>query len=157
MRSDSPKCICAPNCKRHDGLWPKGGPVCGTDGVSYKSHCRLKKRSCRTRDQSLTVNYRGPCQSECIKYATYNKSWTNTPPGRKAGGRVGPAGCAYDGRNAPVRSGREPNLTFFFVIFFFFADQAIALLPSNFRHSLRVILLELHSRPPARNLFLPSS
>lgn len=64
MRSNSPKCICAPDCKRRDGFWVKG-PVCGTDGVSYKSHCRLKKRSCRTRDQSLEVNYHGLCQSEC--------------------------------------------------------------------------------------------
>lgn len=108
MRSDSPKCICAPNCKRRDGLWPKGGPVCGTDGVSYKSHCRLKKRSCRTRDQSLTVNYRGPCQSECIK-----RKWTTTRIFGPAV-RVGAAGVAFDNRNASVWSGREPNLTFFF-------------------------------------------
>ncbi|XP_025418659.1 follistatin-A isoform X2 [Sipha flava] len=66
MRSGSPKCICSPNCKRHDGLRAKG-PVCGTDGVSYKSHCRLKKRSCRTRDQSLTVAYHGLCQNSCDK------------------------------------------------------------------------------------------
>lgn len=67
VRSGSPKCICSPNCKRHDGLHVKG-PVCGTDGVSYKSHCRLKKRSCRTRDQSLVVAYHGLCQSECVHY-----------------------------------------------------------------------------------------
>ncbi|VVC28539.1 Kazal domain,Follistatin-like, N-terminal [Cinara cedri] len=66
MRSGSPKCICSPNCKRHDGLRLKG-PVCGTDGVSYKSHCRLKKRSCRTRDQSLVVAYHGLCQNSCDK------------------------------------------------------------------------------------------
>lgn len=61
MRSGSPKCICSPNCKQRDGF---KGPVCGTDGVSYKSHCRLKKRSCRTRDQSLSVDYIGMCQSK---------------------------------------------------------------------------------------------
>ncbi|XP_050433027.1 follistatin-A isoform X2 [Adelges cooleyi] len=66
MRSGSPKCICSPNCKRHDGLRVKG-PVCGTDGVSYKSLCRLKKRSCRTRDQSLVVDYHGLCQNSCDK------------------------------------------------------------------------------------------
>lgn len=85
MRSGSPKCICSPNCKRHDGLRVKG-PVCGTDGVSYKSHCRLKKRSCRTRDQSLTVAYHGLCQSKFVvdsvpetvpddTFAIRNASW----------------------------------------------------------------------------------
>lgn len=69
MRSGSPKCICSPNCKRHDGLRVKG-PVCGTDGISYKSHCRLKKRSCRTRDQSLVVAYHGLCQSEYDELVT---------------------------------------------------------------------------------------
>ncbi|XP_050541092.1 follistatin-A isoform X2 [Daktulosphaira vitifoliae] len=66
IRSGSPKCICSPNCKRHDGLKIKG-PVCGTDGISYKSLCRLKKRSCRTRDQSLVVAYHGLCQNSCEK------------------------------------------------------------------------------------------
>ncbi|XP_026811936.1 follistatin-A isoform X2 [Rhopalosiphum maidis] len=66
MRSGTPKCICSPNCKQRDGFTVKG-PVCGTDGVSYKSHCRLKKRSCRTRDQSLLVDYHGLCQSSCNK------------------------------------------------------------------------------------------
>lgn len=120
MRSDSPKCICAPNCKRRDGLWPKGGPVCGTDGVSYKSHCRLKKRSCRTRDQSLTVNYRGPCQSECIK-----RTWTTTRAGRII--RLGRQGVSRSTTETHL-SGRA-GLTFFSP---FFTGQTITLLPSDF-------------------------
>lgn len=75
MRSGKPKCICSPNCKRHDGLRVKG-PVCGTDGVSYKSHCRLKKRSCRTRDQSLVIAYHGLCQSEYWSRCRAN-TWLN--------------------------------------------------------------------------------
>lgn len=64
---------------------------------------------------------------------------------------MGPAGRAFDGRNAPDRSAREPDLMFSFFFLFFYTGQAIALLPSDFCHSLRVILPELRSRPPARN------
>lgn len=61
VRRGRPRCVCSPECKV-----PRGGsgPVCGTDGRSYKSLCRLKKRACKKGSQELTVAYNGLCQSE---------------------------------------------------------------------------------------------
>ncbi|XP_069691213.1 follistatin [Periplaneta americana] len=60
VRRGRPKCVCSPDCRksRHKG------PVCGTDGRSYRSVCRLRKRACR-RDMKLAVAYYGHCQSSC--------------------------------------------------------------------------------------------
>ncbi|XP_065216145.1 follistatin-like [Planococcus citri] len=63
VKQDRPTCICAPKCKHQKNT--KKGPVCGTDARTYKSLCRLKKRACRTNDQTLNVNYYGLCQSSC--------------------------------------------------------------------------------------------
>ncbi|XP_044021364.1 follistatin-A isoform X1 [Aphidius gifuensis] len=62
VRRGRPRCVCSPECKV-----PRGGsgPVCGTDGRSYKSLCRLKKRACKKGSQELTVAYNGLCQSSC--------------------------------------------------------------------------------------------
>lgn len=65
IRSGRPKCVCAPDCKEK-GRHIKG-PVCGTDGRSYRNVCRLKKRACRRPSSSLTVAYHGYCQSSCEK------------------------------------------------------------------------------------------
>jgi len=60
IRRGRPKCVCSPDCRksRHKG------PVCGTDGRSYRSVCRLRKRACRRKSSTLAVAYYGHCQSK---------------------------------------------------------------------------------------------
>ncbi|XP_070524156.1 follistatin-A isoform X1 [Cardiocondyla obscurior] len=63
VRRGRPRCVCSPECKAPHG----GGPVCGTDGKSYKSLCRLKKRACKKGSHELAVAYNGHCQSSCAR------------------------------------------------------------------------------------------
>ncbi|CAG2105819.1 unnamed protein product [Medioppia subpectinata] len=56
-----PVCICAPKCSRRKR---KLGPVCGSDGQTYRHICRLLKRKCR-KDPTLTVEYYGNCKETC--------------------------------------------------------------------------------------------
>ncbi|XP_035742136.1 follistatin-A-like isoform X1 [Vespa mandarinia] len=63
VRRGRPRCVCSPECKAPRG----GGPVCGTDGRSYKSLCRLKKRACKKGSHELAVAYTGHCQSSCAR------------------------------------------------------------------------------------------
>lgn len=63
LRKGRPKCICSPSCKERKHR--RKGPVCGTDGKSYKNICRLKKRACRRKSLMLTVAYNGMCQKTC--------------------------------------------------------------------------------------------
>ncbi|XP_015609865.1 follistatin-related protein 3 isoform X4 [Cephus cinctus] len=58
VRKGRPRCVCSPECKAPRG----GGPVCGTDGRSYRSLCRLKKRACKKGSHELAVAYNGHCQ-----------------------------------------------------------------------------------------------
>ncbi|XP_066583097.1 follistatin-A [Prorops nasuta] len=67
-RKGRPRCVCNPKCKDprgRRGSRGSGGPVCGTDGRSYKSLCRLKKRACKKGSRDLTVDYHGHCQRSC--------------------------------------------------------------------------------------------
>ncbi|XP_059474597.1 follistatin isoform X2 [Neocloeon triangulifer] len=66
MRNGRPKCVCEPECRavgRH-----QRGPVCGSDGRSYRNVCRLRKRACRQKSAvQLAVAYQGQCQDSCEK------------------------------------------------------------------------------------------
>ncbi|XP_047000743.1 follistatin-A, partial [Schistocerca americana] len=62
LRRGAPRCVCAADCKAHARL---RGPVCGTDGRSYTSVCRLRRRACRRKVPALAVDYPGKCQSSC--------------------------------------------------------------------------------------------
>ncbi|XP_046399042.1 follistatin-A isoform X2 [Ischnura elegans] len=66
IRKGRPKCACALDCRHGKGSH-KGqrGPVCGSDGRSYSSVCRLRKRSCRKKSSDLTIAYYGHCQRSC--------------------------------------------------------------------------------------------
>ncbi|RZF33915.1 hypothetical protein LSTR_LSTR012257 [Laodelphax striatellus] len=48
------QCICPSNCP--DG----GGPICGTDGVTYKNDCELRKVACQQK-LSIQAAYKGDC------------------------------------------------------------------------------------------------
>ncbi|OXA63935.1 Follistatin-A [Folsomia candida] len=71
VRNGVPKCICSPNCSslRLQNGTKKGrvrGPVCGSDGRTYKTPCRLLKRSCRRR-VAISISYYGSCRMTCSK------------------------------------------------------------------------------------------
>lgn len=64
IRKGRPRCVCSSRCRVSKTV--SKGPVCGTDGRSYKNICRLRKRACRRRSSTLTVDYNGLCQSMYI-------------------------------------------------------------------------------------------
>ncbi|KAE8746344.1 hypothetical protein FOCC_FOCC007016 [Frankliniella occidentalis] len=93
VRWGRPQCVCAPDCsrKRLASLYnpgaagvasgtsgtasattyagPTAGPVCGSDGRSYRSACRLLKRACRRQDSNLADQNLSPhcvrCERRC--------------------------------------------------------------------------------------------
>lgn len=66
IRKGRPKCICSSKCKEGK-IRSKRGPICGTDGRSYRNICRLRKRACRRKSHSLAIAYSGTCQSKNLK------------------------------------------------------------------------------------------
>ncbi|XP_062961532.1 agrin isoform X2 [Cynocephalus volans] len=53
------QCVC-PRCER-----PPPSPVCGTDGITYRSTCELREAACR-QQVNIEEARRGPCeQAEC--------------------------------------------------------------------------------------------
>lgn len=62
VRRGQPKCVCSPDCR---GKNRHKGPVCGSDGRTYRTVCRLRKRACRRKSTTLSVAYDGHCQSSC--------------------------------------------------------------------------------------------
>lgn len=63
IKKGRPKCVCSSKCKELKTR-SKRGPICGTDGRSYRNICRLKKRACRKKTHTLSIAYTGTCQSE---------------------------------------------------------------------------------------------
>ncbi|KAJ8670282.1 hypothetical protein QAD02_001541 [Eretmocerus hayati] len=64
LRKAVPRCVCASTCREPPG--EQAQPVCGTDGRTYRSLCRLKRRACRSNSQQLALAYTGQCRSSCL-------------------------------------------------------------------------------------------
>jgi follistatin len=62
--------VCSSKCKEGK-IRSKRGPICGTDGRSYRNICRLRKRACRRKSNNLSIAYSGTCQSKSLNSSSF--------------------------------------------------------------------------------------
>ncbi|XP_059060746.1 LOW QUALITY PROTEIN: follistatin-like [Achroia grisella] len=99
VRGGRARCVCAAACRRV-------GPVCGTDGKTYPSLCRLRRRACRRPAKHLALDYPGPCQEgscDLVRCGGEKRCVLDAELGAhcvRCGGCnvAGPPVCAVDGK-----------------------------------------------------------
>lgn len=55
-----PQCIKCPKCSQKNRTLDLKKLVCGVDGITYRSMCELRQKSCKI-GKSIQPAYRGPC------------------------------------------------------------------------------------------------